>query len=95
MLPTPVDLWHWIQTGGFIGLLAVNLVALIMGWIIPLPLHKEILSERDKRLSDQAIELAALRAAHSGGAERNDRLIASNEQLIETLKAISKRQAGP
>jgi len=82
----PIDLAPYLGAGGWLSVIVMALISMFRGWLIPGPIHKQILQSYEKQLLDKDKQIEAWRDAYKTSDVRGDMLVGNQSELLELTK---------
>lgn len=94
MPDVPADLAPLVDLGGWAGLLALLVVTLARGWLVPGRQVDRLLAVKDQVIQDKQAQIVDWREAYRAEATRGDVLAEGQQTVISMLQQLSPPTVG-
>lgn len=85
----PIDLSPYLGLGGWVSIVVLATISMFRGWLIPSPIHKQIIQAYEKQLLDKDRQIELWLGAYRASDTRADLLAANQSELLETTKSTN------
>lgn len=82
----PGDLSPYLGLGGWLSVIVLVIISMFRGWLIPGPIHKQIISSYDKQLADKDKQIDIWKDAFKASDTRGDLQAGNISELLDLTK---------
>lgn len=82
----PIDLSPYLGLGGWVSIVVLATISMFRGWLIPSPIHKQIIQAYEKQLLDKDRQIDLWLGAYKASDDRADLLANNQSELLEIAR---------